>query len=72
MAEKILAENVKIAKTFNSFFESVTDSLEIKHKFKLQKFFFQYVSEATVRKVVKSLPADKANSWRDSHKRTKK
>ena len=62
---KILAENIKIAKTSNSFFESVTDSLEIKHK-------FQWVSEATVRKVVKSLPSDKADSWRDYRKRTKK
>ena len=69
---KILAENIKIAKTFNSFFESVTDFFEIKHKFKVQKIFFQCVSEATVRKVVKSLPSDKANSWRDSRKRTKK
>ena len=82
---EILTENIKIAKTFNSYFESVTDSLElfdwplrsnvsygkvqniitsfsnhpsiikIKHKFKLnKKFSFQFVSEATVRKVVKS------------------
>ena len=81
---KILTENIKIAKTFNSYF-LVTDSLElfdwplqsnisygkvqniiasfsnhpsiikIKHKFKLnKKFSFQFVSEATVRKVVKS------------------
>ena len=84
---------MKIAKTFNSYFESVTDSLElfdwplqsnisydkvqniiksfsnhpsiikIKHKFKLnKKFSFQCVSEATVRKVVKSLPSDKATA----------
>ena len=84
---------MKIAKTFNSYFESVTDFLElfdwplhsnvscgkvqnitksfsnhasvikIKHKFKLnKKFSFQCVSEATVRKVVKSLPSDKATA----------
>ena len=78
---------------FNSYFKSVTDSLElfdwplqsnvscdkvqniikrfsnhpsiikIKHKFKLnKKFSFQCVSEATVRKVVKSLPLDKATA----------
>ena len=83
---------MKIAKTFNSYFKSVTDSLElfdwpfqlnishdnillniiksfsnhptiikIKHKFQLnKKFSFQCVSKATVRKVVKSLPSDKA------------
>ena len=90
---EILTENMKIAKTFNSYFESVTDSLElfdwplqsnisydkvqniiksfsnhpsiikIKHKFKLnKKFSFQCVSEATIRKVVKSLPSDKATT----------
>ena len=90
---EILTENMKIAKTFNSYFESVTDSLElfdwplqpyvscdkvqniiksfsnhpsiikIKHKFKLnKKLSFQCVSEATVRKVVKSLPSDKATT----------
>ena len=82
---------MKIAKTFNSYFKSVIDSLElfdwplqsnvscdkvqniikrffshlsiikIKRKFKLnKKFSFQCVSKATVRKVVKSLPSDKA------------
>ena len=90
---EILTENIKIAKTFNSHFESITDSLElfdwplqanfyynkvqniiksfsnhssiikIKHKFKLNKnFSFQCVSEAIVRKVVKSLPSDKATA----------
>ena len=89
---EILTENIKVAKSFNSHFESVTDSLElfdwplqsnisydkvqnivknfynhpsikIKHKFKLnKKFSFQSISEATVRKVVKSLPPDKATS----------
>ena len=90
---EILTENMKIAKTFNSYLESVKDSLElfdwplqsnvscdkvqniikrfsnhpsiikIKHKFKLnKKFSFQCVSEATVRKVVKSLPSDKATA----------
>ena len=35
--------------------------IKIKYKFKLNKnFSFQCVSEATVRKVVKSLPSDKA------------
>ena len=90
---QILTENMKIAKTFNSYFKSVTDSVElfdwplqpnvfcdkvqniikrfsnhpsiikIKHKFKLKKkFSFQCVSEATVKKVVKSLPSDKATA----------
>ena len=37
--------------------------IKIKHKFKLnKKFSFQCVSEATVRKVVKSLPSDKATA----------
>ena len=84
---------MKIAKTFNSYFKSVTDSLElfdwplqsnvscdkvqtiiksfsnlpsiikIKHKVKLnQKFSFQCVSEATVRKVVKNLLSDKGTA----------
>ena len=87
-----MTENIKIAKTFNSYFESVTDSLElfdwplqsnisydkmqniksfsnhpsiikINLKFKLdKKFSFQCVSEATVRKVVKSLPSNKATA----------
>ena len=90
---EILTENIKIAKSFNSYFESVTDSLElfdwllqsnisygkvqnivesfsnhpsiieINQKFKWnKKFSFQCVSEATVRKVVKSLPSDKATA----------
>ena len=90
---EILTENMKIAKTFNSYFASVTDSLElfdwplqpyvscdkvqniiksfsnhpsiikIKHKFKLnKKLSFQCDSEATVRKIVKSLPSDKATA----------
>ena len=84
-SDEILTEDMKIAKTFNSYFKSFTDFLElfdwplrsnfscdqrqniiksfsnhpsiteIKHKFKLnKKFSFQCVSEATVRKVVKS------------------
>ena len=88
---EFLTENNKIAKTFNSFFETVTDSLnlfswsskvnvcddkvqgiihnfsnhpsilKIKKKVQLNKrFSFQHVSEATVRKVVKNLPSDKA------------
>ena len=92
-SSEILTENMKIAKTFNSYFKSTTDSLErfdwplqsnvssdkvqniienfsnhpsiikIKHKFKLnKKFSFQCVSEATARKVVKSLPSDKATA----------
>ena len=37
--------------------------IEIKQKYKLnKKFFFQCVSEATVRKVVKNLPSDKATA----------
>ena len=37
--------------------------IKVKHKFKLnKKFSFQCVSEATVRKVVKSLPSDKATA----------
>ena len=90
---KILTENIKIVYTFNSYFKSVTDSLEIfywplqpdvscdkveniikrfsnhpsiikiKHKFKIsKKFSFQCVSEATLRKVVKSLLSDKATA----------
>ena len=90
---EILTENMKIAKTFNSYFKSVTDSFElfdwplqsnvschkvqnitksfsnhpsiikIKHKFQLnKKFSFHCVSKATVRKVVKSLPSDKATA----------
>ena len=84
---------MKIAETFDSYFKSVTDSLElfdsplqsnvsfdkvqniikrfsnhpsnikIKHKFKLNKqFSSQCVSEATVRKVVKSLLSDKTTA----------
>ena len=90
---EILTENIKIAKSFNSYFESVTDSLQlfdrplqsniscdkvqniikrfsnypniirIKHTFKLnKKFSFQCVYGATVRKVVKNLPSDKATA----------
>ena len=90
---EILTENIKIAKTFSSYFESVTDSLKlfywplqsnisyakmqhifksfsnhpsfikIKHKFNLnKKFSSNYVSEATVRKDVKSLPSNKATA----------
>ena len=90
---EILTENMKIAKTLNSYFKSFRDSLElfdwplqsngscdkvqniitrfsnhpsiiqIKYKFKLnKKFSFQCISEATVRKVVKSLPSDKATA----------
>ena len=89
---EILTENIKIAKTFNLYFEPITDSLvlfdwpfqlnisdgkvqnivrifsshpsiiRIKQKFKLsKKFFFQYVSEATL-KVVKNLRSDKATA----------
>ena len=37
--------------------------IKIKHKFKLnKKFSFQSVSEATVRKVVKSFPSDQARA----------
>ena len=90
---EVLTENMKTAKTFNSYFKSVTDSLElfdwplqsngscvkvqniikrfsnhpsiikIKHKFNLnKKSSFQCVSEATVRKVVKSFLSDKATA----------
>ena len=56
---EILIENIKIAKTFKSYFSII----KIKHKFKLNKKFpFQCVSEATVRKVVKSSPSDKATA----------
>ena len=85
-----MTENIKIAKTFNSFFETVTDSLnlfscsskvdvcddkvqgimlnfsnhsnilKVKEKFQLnERFSFQHVSEATVRKVVKNVPSNK-------------
>ena len=85
-----MTENNKIAKTFNSFFETVTDSLNLlswpskvnvcddkvqgiihnfsnhpsilKIKEKVQRFSFQHVSEATVRKVVKNLPSDKVSA----------
>ena len=84
---------MKIAKTFNPYFRSVTYSLElfdwslqsnvscdkvqiiikrfynhpsiikIKHNFKRnKKLSFQCVSEATIRKVVKILPSDKATA----------
>ena len=44
-------------------FSSHPSIIKIKHKFKLnKKFFFQCVSEATVRKVVKSLPSNKATA----------
>ena len=90
---KFLTENNKIAKTFNSFFETVTDSLKLfswsskvnvsddkvqaimlkfsnhpsiltfKEKFQLNKrFSFLNLSQATVRKVVKNLPSDKASA----------
>ena len=90
---EISTENIKIAKKFDSYFESITDSFElfdwqlqlnisyekvqntiksfsnhpstikIKHKFKLnKKSSFQCVSEATVRKVVKSFPSDEATT----------
>ena len=59
---EILTENMKIAKTFKSF-SNHPSIIKIKHKFKLnKKFSFQCVSEATVRKVVKSLPSDKATA----------
>ena len=85
--------NHKIDKTFNTYFESVTDSLsvfewigesvssndkiaqiiaeyskhrsilKIKQKVKINgKFSFQFVSEDTVKNVVKSLPSDKASA----------
>ena len=88
-----MTENDKISKTCNSFFETVTDSLNlfswpskvsvsedkvqgiilsfsnkpsiliIKVNFELNKrFSFQHVSEATVRKVMKNLPPDKASA----------
>ena len=76
---EILTESITIAKTFNSYSESVTDSLQsnisyesfskhpstikIKQKFKLnKKLSFQCVSEATVRKVKKKLPSNKATT----------
>ena len=74
---EFLTENNKIAKTFNSFFETVTDSLnlfswsskvrvcddKVKKKIQLnKKFSFQHVSEATVRKFVKNLPSDKVST----------
>ena len=44
-------------------FSNHASVIKIKHKFKLnKKFSFQCVSEATVRKVVKSLPSDKATA----------
>ena len=88
-----MTENDKISKTFNSFFETATDSLNlfswpskvsvsedkvqgiilsfsnnpssliIKENFQLNKrFSFQHVSKATVRKVMKNLPPDKASA----------
>ena len=49
-------------------------SIKIQDKFKLnKKFSFQCVSEATLRKVVKNVPSDKAGAgWRDSSERTEK
>ena len=44
-------------------FSNHPNIIKIKHKFKLnKKFSFQCVSAATVRKVVKSLPSDKATA----------
>ena len=44
-------------------FPNHSSIIKIKLKFKLnKKFSFQYVSEATVRKVVKRLPSDKATA----------
>ena len=99
---EIFTGNIKIAKPFNSYFESISDSLElfdwslqsnisdgkeqnilknfsnhpsiikINRKSKSnKKFSFQYVSEATVRKLWK-LALRYSDSWRDSTKRTKK
>ena len=71
---EFLTENNKIAKTFSSFFETVSQGiilnfsnhpsiLKIKEKFQLNKrFSFQHVSEVTVRKVVKNLPSDKVSA----------
>ena len=88
---KIVFENNKIAKTFNTSFESVTlnlfewigesvnsnDKIEqiivkfskhpiilkIKQKVKInRKFYFQSVSEDTVKNAVKNLPSDKATA----------
>ena len=90
---EFLTENNKIVKTFNSFFEKVTDSLNlfswslkvkisddkiqgiipnfsndpsiliIREKVQLNKrFSFQHVCGATVSKVVKNLPSDKASA----------
>ena len=47
--------------------------IKIKQKFKLNKtFFFQCVSEATVRKVVKNLSSNKATAGKIPVKHTKK
>ena len=91
--DRILSENNKIAKSFNTYFESVTDSLnvsewigepvnsndkieqiiaklskypsilKIEQKVKInRKLSFQFVSEDTVKNVVKNLPSDKATA----------
>ena len=59
-----LDSNVSCDKVQNikSFFNHPS-IMRIKHKFKLiKKFSFQCVTEATVKKVVKSLPSDKATT----------
>ena len=44
-------------------FSNHPNIIKIKHKFKLnKKFSFQCVSEATVKKAVKTLPSDKATA----------
>ena len=91
--DRIISKNNKIAKTFNTYFESVTDSLnlfewigesvnsndkieqilfkffkhpsilKIKQKVKIsRRFSFQFVSEDTVKNVVKNLFSDKATA----------
>ena len=61
----LLQSNVSCDKVQNIIknFSNHPSIIKIKHKFKLnKKFSFQCVSEATVRKVVKSLPSDKATA----------
>ena len=60
-----LQSNVSCDKVQNIIkrFSNHPSIIKIKHKFKLnKKFSFQCVSEATVRKVVKKLPSDKATA----------
>ena len=80
-SDKILTENIKITKNFNSYFESIQSNICEGKVLNIVKAFsnnpsiikikqkFQCVSVATVRKVVKNLPSDKATAGTSPVKR---